>query len=444
MRKIWAAGTILSLLALAFWAGYISYPLIQGMAWPAAAAPEMQAIETPTEMAGLPSNPRAQDDPHMRPYWEAWEILERDFYGPKPDPTARTYGAIRGLADAFNDPYTYFLEPQPRQLERDELRGRFGGIGAGVERTDEGFVLHPLPDQPADRAGIRAGDLLVRVDDIEIGPELESDDVVSRVRGPVDSIVTLEVRRSTESLLAQHLSFEVTRAEIHTPSVEWRIIETCPVETGTAPGTEGEFAREQMANDSACAPPDSPSLGYIRHTLFSERSPAEMTVAVEELHAQGTERFILDLRGNPGGLVSSAVAVADLWLDGGPIYIEQRADGSESITEAQSGEIAESFALIVIVDGSSASASEIVAGALQDQGRATLIGEQTFGKGSVQLIHELSDQSSIHVTNAEWYTPARRRISPDGLLPDIIIEPGSDPLAQAIGLLSGASVGETN
>lgn len=436
MRRLWGIATILVFIGLSFWAGYISYPLIQGMVPPAAAAPELLPEFVQPSSSG-------QDDPHMRPYWEAWEILERDFYGPSPDPTARTYGAIRGLAESFNDPYTYFLEPQPRQLERDELRGRFGGIGANIERTEAGFILYPLFDQPAERAGIEAGDMLIQVDGVTIPPQMESDDIVARVRGPVGSVVHLVVRRApadaennpaapVDATLIEH-AFEIERAEIETPSMEWRLIEQCaPAQSPPSPanGTAGE------ADPTTCTLPGAARLGYIRHTLFSERSPLEMEAALEELSQEGAGRFILDLRGNPGGLVNSAVAVADLWLDGGAIYIEQRADGSENVTKAQAGEIAEEYPLVVIVDGASASASEIVAGALQDHDRATVIGERTFGKGSVQLIHELSDQSSIHVTNAEWYTPDRRRISPDGLAPDVIIEPGTDPLSQAVALLA--------
>jgi carboxyl-terminal processing protease len=424
MRRLSTIAAILSVIGLTFWAGYITYPLIQGSSLVSYGIGDVTAaadVELPPGQEAVASR---QDAPNLALYWEAWEILERDFFGPKPDTSARLYSTIRGLTDAYDDPYTYFLEPQPRQIERDELRGRFGGIGANVERTDAGYVLHPLIDQPADRAGIRAGDLLLRVDEQEITADMVADDVVARVRGPVDTEVALVVRRTDEQgedNRVRDLAFTVKRAEIETPSMEWRLLEICDL---THTDTE------------ACVAPEAPSVGYIRHTLFSERSPAEMQVAIEELVQQGASRFILDLRGNPGGLVSSAVAVADLWLDGGPIYIEQRANGDESVVEAQAGEIAEAYGLVVIVDNASASASEIVAGALQDSGRAHLIGQQTFGKGSVQLIHELSDQSSIHVTNAEWYTPHRRRISPDGLTPDIIIDTGADPLPQAIALLT--------
>jgi carboxyl-terminal processing protease len=386
---------LLSLVGLAFGIGYISYPLLHMPSDPAPVA--------------APASPADQD---MAVYWEAWRLLDRDFYGTKPDAGERTYAAIRGMVSAFNDPYTYFVEPQPRQLERDELAGRFGGIGAGIEQTPQGFVLHPQPGQPAAKAGVRDGDLLLLVDDREITPDMPVDAVVALVRGPVDSQVVLVVRRQDAAGHTQEITLHVTRAEIYTPSVEWRLLE----ETGGA------------------------RIGYIRHTLFTERSATEMRQALAELKRQGVERYILDLRGNPGGLVSAAVEIADLFLEGGVVFIEERADGSEQMQHAKPGAEAGNAPLAVIVDAGSASASEILAGALQDHRRATLVGETTFGKGSVQLIHELPDRSSLHVTNAQWFTPNRHPITAHGLQPDVPVEPGADPLPQAIAAVEAAAV----
>jgi carboxyl-terminal processing protease len=207
------------------------------------------------------------------------------------------------------------------------------------------------------------------------------------------------------------LTFPVTRAQMQTPSVQWRLLKD------TASGT----------------------VGYIAHTLFTERSADEMKQAITELKAQGATRYILDMRGNRGGLVSTAVAIADMWLDDGVIFIEQKADGTESAESASKGVLVDA-PLVVIVDSGSASAAEIVAGALQDHGRATLVGEKTYGKGSVQLIHELPDKSSLHVTNAQWLTPNRRPISGNGLQPDVLIATGSDPLPKAIAVVEAETI----
>lgn len=397
MRHLPIYLVLISMVGLAFGVGYISYPLLHS-------APEA---------AVAPAAPGGEAE--MGVYWEIWRLLDRDFYGDKPTPARRNYGAIRGMVESFNDPYTYFVEPQPRELERDSLAGKFGGIGATIEAGAGGYLLHPQAGQPAAQAGVQEGDLLLMVDDREITAQMTVDEVVALVRGPVGSPVTLVVRRQDESGAAQQLTLPVTRAEIYTPSVEWRMLADAGHE----------------------------SVGYIRLALFTERSPEEMRRAIGELAGQGASRYILDLRGNPGGLVHSAVQIADLWLDGGVIYIEQRADGSEQTQQATAGTAVGNVPLAVIVDAGSASASEIVAGAIQDHDRGKLVGEKTFGKGSVQLIHELSDQSSLHVTNAQWLTPNRHPITAYGLQPDVPVEPGTDPLPQAIAVVEAAAVAQT-
>ena len=399
IRKLPAILGILSLVGLAFGVGYISYPLLHG-------TPQVPVLTAPANAA-----PDVEGD--MGVYWDAWRILDRDFMGTKPDATTRTYAAIRGMVQSFNDPYTYFVEPQPRELERDDLAGKFGGIGATVESTPDGYTLHPVAGQPAANAGILDGDLLLMVDGREVTPAMTADELSSLVRGPVGSVVALVIRRTPAEGEPVELTFEVTRIEIETPSVEWRMLAEAP----------------------------SGQVGYIKHTLFTERSAAEMEQAIRELDEQGATRYILDLRGNRGGLVSTAVAVADLWLDGGVIFIEEKADGAGREESATPG-MAVDAPLVVVVDGGSASAAEIVAGALQDHGRAVLVGEKTYGKGSVQLIHELPDQSSLHVTNAQWYTPKHRPISGHGLEPDIPIIAGTDPLIEAIAIVEATPLAQ--
>ncbi len=383
---------ILLCFALIFFGlGYLAYPLLSS---------------TP----GLPTVERApsEDPADLQIFWEVWHLLERDFYGEKPKTTKRLYGAVHGLTEAFADPYTHFVEPEPRELVADQLRGSFGGIGAHIEPTEGGYILHPQPDQPAALAGVLAGDRLIRVDDQPIHEQMSSDEVVGLVRGPVDSTVEIGVQRETESGLSE-LSFRIVRAQIYTPSVEWRLLD----------------------DDPATA-----TVGYLRQTIFSDRSAEEMRTALSELNEQGADRFVLDLRGNPGGVVSAAVQIADMWLDSGVVLLERHADGSEKVYNAEPGGEAGDAPLTILVDGGTASAGEILAGALQDHGRAQLVGEKTFGKGSVQLVYELSDQSSLHVTNAQWFTPNGDQITGLGLIPDVQVEPGVDPLPQALLLLN--------
>lgn len=385
-----AAVAAMTMVVLAFVAGYAAYPLLH-------------AIPLGPAVTG-----QVTQQQEMGQYWQVWNLLERDFYGEKPADEERTFGAIAGMVQSFGDPYTFFVEPEPRELERDQLAGKFGGIGATLELSDTGWVLHPLPEQPAARAGLLDGDVLIAVDGAPITGTMSSDAVIALVRGEPGTTVELRVRRAAPGEAAQELEFSVTRAEIETPSMEWRLLDDSP----------------QTAD-----------VGYIRHTLFSERSADEMRRAVEELQAAGAHRFVWDLRGNPGGLLNIAVELADMWLDDGVILTEEKADGTRKVFSATPGQAAGTAPLVVIVDGGSASASEIVAGALHDHGRAQLVGSKTYGKGSVQLIHELADRSSLHVTTAQWFTPDGTQISGQGLAPDIAVAEGDDPLPAAVASL---------
>ncbi len=333
-------------------------------------------------------------------YEEAWAIIETDFIGELPDATTRTHGAIKGSVDTVDDPYTYFVEPEPAVREQEKLQGHFGGIGAYLELAEDGRIhLDPMVDRPADIAGIEREDILLAVDGYILPVPVDLDDVTDRVRGPVDSVVQLTVLRG-----ANQLDFEVTRKQIELPSVEWRRID------------------------------EVPGGGYIRIERFSGVTAKELEQAVNDLNAiDAGNQLIIDLRGNPGGLLDAAVDVSSVFLDGGPVLIERRSDGSEETYSATSGGVATAPPLVLLVDGGTASASEIVAGALQDRGRAILVGYTTYGKGSVQRIHRLSDESALHVTFARWFTPNGQVIDGQGLSPTISIPgdaDGEDPALQ--------------
>lgn len=412
MRTRWILGAVgvLFVVMLAFVAGYVLYPFSHGV------LPPLGASAAVLDDAG---------EKEMSVFWQAWDLMDGTFYGEKPSDEERVRDAVRGMVSGFGDPYTVYLDPQPRELERDRLRGSFGGIGATIELTNTQFVLHPLADQPAEKAGVLDGDRLKTVDGTPIVGTMTTDDVVALVRGEIGTTVTLVLTRTTAltepspSIAATRvLTIPVVRAEIKTPSLQSLMIE--------------EYPGVESVEDSGGG-----KIGYLRLGVFSGRSAEEMQDAIEELKGEGATRFILDLRGNPGGLVDGAVGVADLWLEGGTIVTEENASGATHTYTAKSGGAGEGLPLVVIVDGGSASASEIVSGALQDNARARLIGEQTFGKGSVQLIYELADESSLHITNAQWFTPDHRQISGNGLSPDIAVEAGADPLPVAIEAVLG-------
>jgi carboxyl-terminal processing protease len=332
----------------------------------------------------------------MDVFWEVWDNVEEYFYGEVPPPTERTYGAIRESLLLLDDPYTVFVEPQPRELERDTMRGTFGGIGVAIWRSADGqMVLSAFPGSPAERDGVRDGDILLAVDGEKITDETTENDVRAWFHGEVGTPVTLTISRPP----TPSLDITVTRGEIQVPSVIWRVLDRAP------------------------------DIGYIQIDGFTERTSAEAATAIQGLlYEEQVSSLILDLRDNSGGLVEASISTASQFLRGGDVLIELYRDHRERVFPVEGNGAASEVPLAVLVNAGTASASEIVAGALQDHDRGPLIGEPTFGKGSVQLIYDLSDGSSLHVTSAIWLTPNRNQIEGQGLTPDIYVAPSDNPL----------------
>ena len=320
-------------------------------------------------------------------------IIDASFLGELPSNTQLEYGMIRGLLTAVGDRYTIFLEPSAQELETQSLQGEFGGIGVNLRRNEAGLiVLSPFPEAPAAIAGIEDGDVLVAVDGKPITPETTLDEISALVRGPVDTTVIITIQRGPE----EPRDYTLTRQVFEIPSVTGRALE----------------------QDS--------TIGLVAVSRFSEKTPIEIQRVIDDLQAKGVSRVVLDLRGNGGGLLDSAVDTASVFLDGGAVMYETRRGEDEKTYDAPGAGAEAELPLVMLVNGGTASAAEILAGALRDRGRGALIGQTTFGKGSVQLIFTLSDGSSIHVTNARWYTPNHTGIDGIGLKPDIEIQPGAD------------------
>jgi carboxyl-terminal processing protease len=345
---------------------------------------------------------RSTDDPaEVRVFWEAWNRVEEHFFGNVPSAQARTYSAIQRSLTLL-DPYTVFVEPVSRELEQDRLRGAHAGIGVTVRRNADGQItLTPYSDSPAERACLARGDVLLAIDGEPVS-DLPVSEVEIRLRGEVGTQVHLRLRRASGS------SFEATieRERIEVPSLTWHM------ETATT--------------------------GYVRLMGFTERTNRELDVALQELEEAHAGGLVLDLRQNNGGLLGPAVEVAGRFLEGGDVVLHQDGRGGQRTFRAE-GEGDLSTPIVVLVDGGTASAAEIVAGALQDHDRAPLMGEPTFGKGSVQEIYDLSDGSSLHVTAAIWLTPDRHRIDKQGLTPDVVVPAsdglGDEPLGRAVSYL---------
>ena len=361
-------------------------------------------VDTPSVTAATGDAAQPGD---MHVFWEAWHILQRDFYGDQPDTQAREHGAIDGLARTYNDPYTRFIAPEPHEREKEQLSGEFGGIGAWINKDDAGNLrLDPMPDRPAEKAGIRRNDILIAVAGTAIAAEITADEAVNMIRGPIGEPVELQVRREGA---ADPLTFSVVRERIETPSVEWRALD------------------------------QNPQIGYVAIRQFTERTADELDRALKELEQQNVQQLIVDLRHNSGGLLQSSIDVTSRFLNDGVVLFERKNDGTEQTYRVVDAKRSPNWPIAVLVDGATASASEIFAGALQDRSRGQLVGEKTYGKGSVQLVYDLSDGSSVHVTVARWLTPNGHEINGVGLVPDVAVAHDDNrdaPLEEAIRLLS--------
>jgi carboxyl-terminal processing protease len=408
---------VLLVLALLFFTGLIAFAAGFGVSQLIGPRIELSQVLTPAVPTSPPTTfptpppPANTDEETFQLFWEVWEIVQREFYGELPDMQTVTYGAIRGMLETLDDEYTSFIEADIAAVTREDASGSFQGIGAFVRMRDDGKLelVSIIPNSPAEAAGLMSGDRVLQVDGHSI-VGLGIYEAIALIRGPAGSQVTLLIERPSQPELFE---VTITRARIEIPLVESEML-------------EGNVA-------------------YIRLTEFSATATAQMESALEEMMAQQPVGLILDLRDNPGGWLDQAVSVADLFLGEGVVLIERVSDGSEQVFRSHDGQPYESIPLVVLVNGGSASASEIVAGAIQARGRGILIGEQTFVKGSVQRPYTLSDGSELRVTIARWYTPNDVAIHGEGLAPDIevvlpeTLEPGQDPqLERAVQyLLSG-------
>lgn len=317
---------------------------------------------------------------------EAWSYVADEYYGDLPAPSVRNRGAIRGLLASLEDPYTTLLDPEPAREEQDRLSGRWGSIGVSLSWGVDGTVMMlPFPNGPAETAGVRSGDRLVAIDGERLDPGLSLDVLSAHLEGAVGSSVELTLLRDTE---AGELRVLVTRTEVLAPSAEARLI-----------------SRER-------------GIGYLRIRIFTAATSDEVRQAVAQLLNLGARAIVLDLRGNGGGTLAGLDAIGGIFLpEGSTLYYEVDGNGQREVLT--SGRQGFNGCLLVLVDGGTASAAEILAAALRDHGRSLIIGTPTFGKGSVQALHTLSDGSVMHVTLAIWLTPLQLPVDGAGLVPDV-------------------------
>jgi len=325
---------------------------------------------------------------------EAVNFVENNYVKDIPDEQTIEYVLIRSYLQSLGDSNTFFIEPAVAASESQVLAGRYGGIGVEIQRNEAGlFLLYPFADSPALREGIRDGDAVLAVNGQALDLSSSMDEVQQLMRGELieGAGVTLLVQNVFEENAPEREYF-VPFEEILIPSLTWRAL----------------F--------------EDPQIGYINLSRFTNRTPDEFAEAVASLRALGVTALVLDLRDNRGGLLQESLKIAGEFLDGGVLSTEKRVSG-ENAKEDQPGGLVLDLPLVVLVNRHTASASEIVAGAIQGRERGILIGQQTFGKGSIQSIFSLTDSSSIHVTVALWFTPNGAALDGVGLTPDIPMIP---------------------
>ncbi len=367
---------------------------------PTATPEPIPTVVAPTaeveELAPPDGSPLAGVD--FATFYEVWDLIATEYDGPLPDMAEMRDAIIAGSLETLDDNYTRYVSPDVAERMREDMQGAVEGIGAFVFENDEGLfeIVRPIDGQPADLAGVKAGDILIEIDGESV-LDLSFDEVILMVRGPQGSSVNLKFLREGEE---EPVEFTIVRTRFEVPIVESEVL---PLEM-----TGGE------------------AIGYIRLTEFNSNAEEKLLEALNELMAQGITGLVFDLRDNPGGYLDQSIAVADAFLPDGVALFERNIRGLDETFRTLDGDLAEEIPLVVLVNSGSASASEIVAGAIQDRGRAVLVGETTFGKGSVQQIHPLSDGSELRVTIARWYTPNNKTIDGEGIVPDIEVETPED------------------
>jgi carboxyl-terminal processing protease len=338
---------------------------------------------------GIPDGESVDRNELFKPFWQAWDLVHVRYIDQPVDDVALMRGAISGMLGALGDQYTSYLDPDMAEKFDARLNGsEYEGIGAWVDISGDYLkIISPMPGSPAEKAGLEAGDIVIAVDGEDM-TGIDGDLVLKRIISPKDTQVILTIQREGE---LEPLDFEITRAVITTPLIESRMLEN--------------------------------NIGYVRLYTFGDSTAGDLRNALRELLAQNPQGLVLDLRSNGGGYLAAAIDVASEFIGDGVLLYEEFSDGRRDVLRAESGGLATKIPLVVLVNEGSASASEIVAGAIQDRGRGLLVGVKTFGKGLVQTVHMLeNDQGQVRVTTARWLTPNERQINKLGLTPNHIVE----------------------
>ena len=386
LKAILVSAVSVILLAGAFSAGFLTanfFPL-NGLPSYDDLAPFAPPTVSPEQQASTPADVQEV----FAPFWQTWNLVHEQYVIQPVDDVKLMEGAINGMLQTLDVGLNYYENAEDFAASNDYLNGRdYEGIGAFVDvKGDYMTIISPMRGSPAEKAGLRAGDKVIAIDGEDM-TGVSPEDVRQKVLGPEGTTVVITILREGE----QPFDVSITRAKITTPLVE-----------------------SEMREDG---------IGYIRLNTFGDSADSELRAAIEELSAQNPKGLILDLRYNGGGYLDQGIAVTSEFLPGGQVVVYQRyGDGTLEEHKSNGGGIAVDIPMVVLVNEGSASASEIVAGALQDYGRAKLVGITTFGKGSVQSVNPLPGGGVVAITSAQWLTPKQRLIQDVGLTPDVYVE----------------------
>jgi carboxyl-terminal processing protease len=321
------------------------------------------------------------------PFWQAWTLVHQNYVDQPVDNTKLVQGAISGMMNGLGDPHTGYSTPQETTDLNNALQGAYDGIGAYVDTRGAYLTItSTIPGYPAEKAGLQSGDQIIAVNGQDVtgmDPDLVR---MTKVMGPAGTDVHLTVQRTS---VDKPLEFTITRVHIVIPSVTSKMLDN--------------------------------NIAYIQITVFGDTTASDFHNQLSQLMAQNPSGIILDLRDNGGGYLDTGIAVASEFIDHGVIVTEQNGDGTKTPHDATPGGLATTLPLVVLVNGNTASASEIVSGAIQDDGRGKLVGVLTYGKGSVQNYFPLSDGGLARITIAKWLTPSGRTIDKIGLTPDVVV-----------------------
>lgn len=347
--------------------------------------------------------PAGKENIDFKLFWQVWDLVSSEYVdGKAVNPQKMFYGAIQGMVAALGDPYTVFLPPTEQKSVSEEINGAFEGVGIqlGYDKEKRLAVIAPVKDTPADKAGILAGDLIVKIADKD-ATGMSLPEAVNLIRGPKGSSIALEIYHEGD---AKTKTVDLKRDTIVVKSVE--------------------FSEKNT--------PQNKKVALIKLSRFGERTFDEWNQAVSSTLASGPKAIILDMRNNPGGLLDGAVFIGSEFIKSGDIVLQENAKGVRTPYKVnRQGKLLD-LPLIVLINKGSASASEIVAGAIQDTKRGKLLGETSFGKGTVQESQELPEKTGIHITTAKWLTPLGRWIHQKGLEPDIKVELTEEQIKEQI------------